>query len=112
MWEHEYQLWEKYYPQGKTILDVGADPESVEFFKKRGQTAIPIGDAYGQHLDGIKIDVDGSELGMVLETHYPVKWKLLYRFPGTQTRIWRLERRTTLRDRRIRIAHWIRTRVL
>jgi hypothetical protein len=110
VWEHEREIWEKYYPKGSPILDIGADPESVRFFQNRGQQVIPIGDSFGSHIGAIKIDIDGSELGMVLETHGPMKWKHLYTFPGTQTCIWRLER-SGWHQRRIRLAHWLKLKI-
>lgn len=93
MWEHEYEIWGKFYPQGRRVLDIGADPESVKFFQDRGQEVIPVGDAFGSHVDGIKIDIDGDEWGTVVETHvYKPRLTLLYEHPDKATRIYRLDR--------------------
>lgn len=106
MWKHEYPLWEKYYPKGKVILDVGAEKESIAFFQSKGSYVIPIGPDVPllsgwydpqlnvrQKVDGIKIDIDGAEWGMVIETHaYKPRLRKLYQFPKTGTAIYRLEK--------------------
>ena len=69
MWEAEYSIWARFYPEGKNILDVGCEMESYSFFSLRGSKVYPIGDAFGSHVDGIKIDIDGGEWGMIVETH-------------------------------------------
>lgn len=93
MWEHEYPLWERFYPwrQGGVVLDIGAEPESTRWFREHGCRTIPIGHAYGQHIDAIKIDIEGAERGMIVETHFPnPRLHLLHRFEnGVQ--LWRLD---------------------
>lgn len=94
VWEKEYPIWEKYYPRNSPVVDIGADPESIKFFENRGQKVIPIGDEVGSHIGqgAIKIDIDGGEWGLVIETHeYKPKLKFLYDMGGG-TRIYRLEK--------------------
>lgn len=95
VWEHEYPIWEKHYPRGRHVLDVGAEEESIQFFKTHGAEKVyAIGDEVGSHVDAIKIDIDGAEWGMVVETHgYKPELELLYVHPrGRDVRIYRLRR--------------------
>lgn len=94
MWEDEYPVWERCYPTpaGGTVLDVGADPESVRWFLEHGvRRVIPIGELYGSHLDAVKIDIEGAERGLVVETHFrQPRLVLLHRWPNGAA-IWRLD---------------------
>ena len=64
------------------------------------------------HVDSVKIDIEGSEEGMVLETHFPVRFRSVRRL-GPNVRLWRLEKRLfSLHNFRIAAAHKIRTAAL
>lgn len=90
MWEDEYPIWEQFYPTEGIVLDVGADIESVQWFKQHGARVIPIGDEFGTHIDAIKIDVEGAERGMIIETHFPKpRLELLHTWPN-KVQLWRL----------------------
>ena len=91
----ELEGWHKWYlPVENTVLDIGAgcgetaffylnhgakkviciesSPKAVELLKKNfGQDSrVIIVDA---HVDSIKIDIEGSERNMIVETHFPFK---------------------------------------
>jgi hypothetical protein len=92
----EQEIWEKFYPQakGKYVLDVGADPVSVRFFYSKGAKQVwKIGDFYGTHVSPgcIKVDIEGDEKGMVIETHYPNPKLVLLHDYGNGVKLWRLE---------------------
>ena len=90
----ELDIWEKFYPKGRQVVDIGATRESVEFFKKHGaKTIYTIGDFYGNHVSNgcIKIDIEGSERGMIIETHYAnPKLVLLHEYENG-VKLWRLD---------------------
>ncbi|HXW79000.1 MAG TPA: hypothetical protein VEJ84_05850 [Acidimicrobiales bacterium] len=97
----ELDWWHKDYlpvPQGGTVLDVGAGcGETVEFYLRHGAghviavegdpDAIPLlrqnfGDdprvtIVAAHIDKVKVDIEGSEEAMDLETHFPFRWDTL-----------------------------------
>lgn len=89
---NEIEIWRKYYPKGQNILDIGADRDSVRFFYENGaKTVFAIGDQYGIHVDAIKLDVEGIEKGMIIETHYKnPKLVLLHEFENG-VKLWRLD---------------------
>jgi SAM-dependent methyltransferase len=95
--EAELEGWHKWYlPVEDTVLDVGAgcgetaffylnhgakkvicvesDPKAVELLRTNfgGDHRVVIVEA---HVDSIKIDIEGSERNMILETHFPFKLK-------------------------------------
>jgi len=95
--EHELQGWHEWYlPVEKTVLDLGSgcgetaffylnhgaskviciesDPKALELLKRNfgGDSRVVIVEA---HVDSIKIDIEGSERNMILETHFPFKLK-------------------------------------
>ena len=90
----ELGIWEKYYPKGDYIVDIGATKESVDFFREHGAKRVyKIGDFYGFHVSngGIKIDIEGSERGMIIETHYAnPKLVLLHEYENG-VKLWRLD---------------------
>ena len=132
--ETELQMWhEVYLPVGKTVLDLGAgcgetaffylnhgadhvicvesDPEAVVYLRRNfgadsRVTILPF------HIDSVKIDVEGSENGMVIETHFPVRFKPVRRL-GPDVRLWRLEKKWfSIHNLRIAAAHKTRTVIL
>ncbi len=132
--ETELEMWhEAYLPVGKTVLDLGAgcgetaffylnhgadhvicvesDPEAVVHLRRNfgGDSRVTI---LPFHIDSVKMDVEGSENGMVLETHFPVKFKSVRRL-GPDVRLWRLEKKWfSIHNLRIVVAHKIRTVIL
>lgn len=86
----ELSMWHKHYPHGKTVLDLGAgygetaqfflnhgaerviciesDPRAVEGLRANfgGRVGVEIVQA---HVDAVKVDIEGSEWGLVVETH-------------------------------------------
>lgn len=92
----ELEIWEKYYPKGKGkyIVDIGSDKESMKFFYGHGAKKVYcIGDYFNSHVSdgGIKIDIEGAERGMIIETHYKnPKLVLLHEFENG-VKLWRLD---------------------
>lgn len=113
--QNELEMWHRdYLPVHGTVLDLGAGcGETVQFFLLHGAerviaiekdptaysfliqnflddarvTILPFG------VDSIKIDIDGAEEGMVLETHFPHHWKCLGKYSENgPIHHWRLER--------------------
>lgn len=91
----------------KRIIGIESDSEALEHFRNNYERdprvlIIP------EHIDIIKIDIEGAERGMLFETHFPVRFKLLKH--DHETRLWRVERddRFSLHTMRIKIAHLIR----
>lgn len=133
---NEQALWQKFYGTGKVVLDVGAgegetaelylsqgaeqvicieaDPAKIELLKRNfpGPNVIAI----QAKLDHGKIDIDGGELGWLIETHdFPMRLKVLWR--DRETRLCRLEYnpwniRYRLRRLKWWAAHWIRVNIL
>ncbi len=95
--ERELDLWHRMYlPAGKTVLDIGAGcGESVRFYLLHGAERVIAVESDKKALeylyenfkdsqrvkilpyqiDKIKIDVEGAERNMVVETHFPFQWK-------------------------------------
>ena len=92
-WHHTYRV-----PEGGTVLDVGAGcGESVRYYLLHGAAHVVAveGDPVAlEHLRGnygddprvtvvaaqvaqVKVDVEGAEEGMDLETHFPAHWEAL-----------------------------------
>ncbi len=114
----ELEMWHRQYlPCGKRVLDVGAgcgetaqfyllhgveqvvciegDPEALavlhrNFDRNPHVTIVPL------MIDHIKIDIDGAEEGMLLETHFPHMFEHLWRDGDSDTRLWKVTRRTSL----------------
>ncbi|HEV2119780.1 MAG TPA: hypothetical protein VGS11_06735, partial [Candidatus Bathyarchaeia archaeon] len=110
--EQELEGWHEWYlPVKSTVLDIGAgcgetaffylnhgarkvicvesDPKAVELLKKNfgSDSRVVIVDA---HVDSIKIDIEGSERDMILETHFPFRLrKIKTLIPNVV--IWKLE---------------------
>ena len=132
--ENELEMWHvAYLPVGKTVLDLGAgcgetaffylnhgadhvicvesDPEAVAHLRRNFEgdsrvTILPV------HVDSVKIDIEGSEDGMVLETHFPFRFRSVRQL-GPNVKLWRLEKRWfSLHNFRIAVAHKIRITVL
>jgi hypothetical protein len=137
--ENELELWHRYYlPVGPTVLDVGAGcGETALFYLKHGALRVVCieGDEKALELlaknfahddrvtivpavvDSIKIDIEGGEENLVLESHFPPRfqslkkldenvtlWKLLRTRPSPLVRLeWQLRR--TLHTIRISVAH-------
>ncbi len=113
--ERELPLWHRcYLPVGKTVLDVGAgmgetalfylnhgasrvicieaDPESLKHLREnfRNDPRIQVIDA---HIDSVKVDIEGGERGMVVETHFPPRFSKLWNpWPGLA--LWKIEERS------------------
>ena len=142
--ELELGVWHRVYlPVKGTVLDVGAGSgETALFYLKHGAdhvvciecdpaaldnlrqnfgheprvTIIPV------RIDNIKIDIEGSEEGMVLETHFPVAFskEWIVPAPARDVILWKVKpnkyiqafRRVqdAVHKNRIRIAH--RTRLI
>ena len=137
----ELKHWHKYpVPRGGTVLDLGAgcgetafyylshgaarviavesDPEALSFLKRN------FGDdprvlILPEHLDNVKIDIDGGEKEMILETHFPVRWRRMWKRMSmtVDCSLWRLDERRfppflnlrfRLHELRISMAHLIR----
>ena len=118
--EKELDAWHKeYLPIKKgTILDIGAGCGETAFFyamhgakrvicieadkeniKALWINAKTIFEKFGVEMDivqafvdSIKIDIEGSELGMVVEYHFPYRWQTIRR-PNRYTSIARLRKR-------------------
>ena len=116
--EHELELWHRYYlPIGRTVLDVGAGcGETAHFYLNHGaQRVICIeGDVktleflrrnFGSDarvtivpaiLDSIKIDIEGAEENLVVESHFPPHFHPLEKLDENVT-LWKLQRTTASR---------------
>jgi hypothetical protein len=139
----ELEKWHRYYlPVGKTILDLGAgcgetaffylnhgaqrviciegNPSALKLLKENFGTdsRVVIVDAY---VDSIKVDIEGAEEDMVIETHFAPFLKHLYTLPHSDSTlpggvsIWRLTRMKhafslarIVHQERVAIAHRIR----
>ncbi len=111
----ELEMWhEQYLPCGKKILDIGAGcGETALFYLKHGAEKVVCveGDPEALRilhrnfdneprviivplmLDHIKIDVDGAEEGMLIETHFPAPvFEPVWRDGTTDTVLRRLTR--------------------
>jgi predicted RNA methylase len=112
--ENELEMWHRcYLPCGKTVLDLGAgNGETALFYLNHGAEkvvciegdpkAIPaLQHNFGKDirviivpllLDHVKMDIDGGEEGMIVETHFPFHLREVWRDSQTQTRLWKLIR--------------------
>ncbi len=99
----EGPFWEAYYPRGTTVLDVGSYIDTPYWFLKHGARRVIAIDKeqytftdprihyVRAEIDAIKIDIEGAEKGMIIETHYPnPHLVLLHSWPG-DVKLWRLE---------------------
>jgi hypothetical protein len=111
--EGELDLWHKYYlPVGRTVLDVGAGcGETALFYLKHGAKRVICieGDEIALELlvknfghdervtivpaiiDSTKMDIEGAEENLVLETHFPLYFQPLEKFDENVT-LWKLRR--------------------
>lgn len=115
----ELEMWHAdYLPAGKTILDVGAgcgetayfylkhgaeriigieaDPKAVEAFRQNFPEAVIVPSSaklvlVEAVLDHIKIDIEGGEKGLVIETHQFNPKLKLHRAFGSNVNLWRLQ---------------------
>ena len=109
----ELDLWHRtYLPAGEVELDVGAGcGETVCFFLNHGSKHVIAIEAdpsayqlllqnYGNDprvtciqakIGHVKIDIDGAEKNMILETHFPVRFKKLQRIAHSEMILWRVE---------------------
>ena len=95
--ENDLKIWHDHYlpiPEG-TILDIGAGAgETAKFFLEHGATKVICVEMdkeaikllhenfdgnnrviiVPERIDKIKIDIEGSERDMIVETHFPFKW--------------------------------------
>ena len=116
----ELEMWHHHYlPCGKTVLDVGAGcGETAFFYLKHGAERVVAieGDPQALNilyhnfekdprvtivpamLDHIKVDVEGAEEGMLLETHFPHELRHLWRDGDSDTRLWKVVRRPLVRQ--------------
>jgi len=112
--ERELDLWHRaYLPAGRTVLDLGAGcGETAQFYLSHGSELVLAVESDEKaleclrenfkdnkhviilpyHVDKIKVDIEGAEKDMVLETHFPFKWKKdrLSSWPRSVS-LWRLE---------------------
>lgn len=113
MLESELDIWHKtYLPCGETVLDVGAGcGETAQFYLNHGAKRViavegdPVACGYlrdnfgrdnrviivGAHLDHIKIDIEGGEKDMLIETHWPHMWQLAHSH-GNGADLWKLRK--------------------
>src|SRR5437867_8043893 len=113
----ELQMWHDYYlPVHGTVVDAGAGcGETAFFYLSHGAEHVvciePNPDAFAclkQNFGNdprvtilpikvghLKVDIEGGEVGMVVETHFPVRWKRVFDIPGSRynVAVWRLERK-------------------
>src|SRR5438093_12456875 len=95
----ELDMWHRYYlPIKGTVLDVGAGcGETAFFYLNHGAQRVICIESdetaleclhhnfddnsrvviVSAHLDGIKVDIEGSELGAIIETHFPTRVRAL-----------------------------------
>ena len=112
----ELEMWHvQYLPCGRRVLDIGAGcGETALFYLKHGAEEVVCieGDSkalamlqrnFGNDrrvriipfmIEHIKIDIDGAEEGMLVETHFPHEFRHLWRDGDSETRLWRLSRRS------------------
>lgn len=103
----ELEMWHKnYLPCGKVVLDIGAgNGETAQFYLNHGAETVIAVEPDAKLLDEnfvnderviinpfavdhIKIDIEGAELGMIVETHNSYKFKKIYSFPSNRS-IWK-----------------------
>ena len=119
MLKDELELWhDKYLPIGKTVLDAGAgNGETAQFYLNHGAQKViciePNADLLKHNfsndprviiidlaIDSVKIDIEGSEINMIVETHGLSKFKRIYEFPYGGHSIWKILRiRLALRNK-------------
>ncbi len=132
----ELHIWHKHYlPIGKTVLDVGAGcGETAYFYLRHGAErviciesnpeAIRMLHANFNHdarvlileatIDSVKVDIEGGEDKMVLETHFIPYFKHLHTFNHSYgISLWKIQKShivipKTLHSMRITIAHALR----
>lgn len=97
----ELPLWHKFYPTTSgVVLDVGAgNGETAQYYLNHGASHViciePEAELLEQNfgrdrrvtvipgkVDLIKIDCEGAERDMVVESHFPSAWKTTKRFGG------------------------------
>lgn len=128
----ELSMWHRcYLPVGKVVLDVGAGcGETAFFYLNHGAQRVICIEADNEalemlrrnfgaddrvvivsaKLDSIKIDIEGGEQGMLLETHFPSRLKTIQKLDG-HVRLRRLEQKWAVPSSqeihalRVRIAH-------
>ena len=108
--KNELEHWHRWYlPVKGTVLDIGAgNGETAQFYLNHGASHVVCIEPETDYLylnfgkdpritiiplaiDSIKIDAEGVERNMVVETHFPVRFRLLNKIMATQIRIWKLE---------------------
>ncbi len=143
----ELSLWHEHYLppsglEGKTVLDLGAGcGETAFFFLVHGasrvvciesdQNAVRLlrenfssdnrVDIVHAQIDAIKIDIEGSELGAIVETHFPTRFRKVRTINrDLDVNLWRIEKKRVsfslmkrslqraLHRSRIAVAHRIR----
>ena len=109
---NELAEWHKdYLPVHGTVLDIGAGcGETALFYLAHGAERVVCveGDRealeclqknFGDDprvlivpalLNSVKMDVDGAEENMVLETHFPVEFRQVWQDGMSDTRLWRI----------------------
>jgi len=133
----ELPMWHQHYYQNRgTVIDIGAGcGETAMFFLNHGADRVIAIEADSiaikmfqenfpesyivpenakivlipAHIDHVKVDIEGAEKGMIIETHFPLKWNLIEKNRNV-TRLWRLDmiNLITMHLIKIRIAHRIR----
>jgi len=101
--------------EASRIISIESDSEAISHYLKNFPDVVFIPRTVKMvlveaHVDIPRIDIEGSERGMVFETHFPVKFRLLKH--DHETRLWRIERKKPrfriVHAGRIRLAHTIR----
>lgn len=111
--ESELELWHRcYLPIGKTVVDLGAGcGETALFYLNHGADKVICIESddraidllhqnFGEdsrivivqaHVDSIKVDIEGGEKGMIIETHFPTRFKRLTTLDAPHVKLWRIE---------------------
>ncbi len=112
----ELEMWHRnYLPAGRSVLDLGAGcGETVMFYLNHGAENVLAVEGNSEcfrnlaknfggdgrvslhhiMIDHLKVDIEGGEKGMIIETHFPfrLKQRAALRVPGAfGARLWRLE---------------------
>src|SRR6266571_462931 len=112
--KREPQMWhESYLPVQGTVVDMGAGcGETAFFYLHHGAEHVVciepspaalacLRENFGNDprvtilpfkIGHLKVDIEGGEEGMAVETHFPIRWKRMFDIPGSKHNVivWRL----------------------